>query len=73
MMANIDENGHMAYDLYSHHMFSVPWVFTAFRQLDKREIVGYKYSIEAICLGYENSTFTREVIWRDSFDIKLVQ
>ena len=73
MMTNIDENGRMAYDLYPHHMFSVPWAFTAFRQLDKREIVGYKYSIEAVCLGYENSTFTREVIWRDGFDIKLVQ
>jgi len=73
MMANIDENGYWAYDLYPHHIFSVPWAFKEYRQLDKREIVGYKYSIEAVCLGYENSTFTREVIWRGGFDIELVQ
>lgn len=60
-----------AYNLYPHHMFSVPWEFEDFRQLDKRRITKFRYSIEAICLGFENGEFTREIVWSDGFDIDI--
>lgn len=67
----VSDTGNLTYDLYPHHMFSVPWEFDDFRYLDKRRIAKYRYTIEAICLGYEDRQFTRQVFWSDGFDIEI--
>ncbi len=49
-LAMTDARGRLPYDLYPHHVFSNPFSFTAFRQLDLRTIVRYHYVIEAKCV-----------------------
>ncbi|MDH3668915.1 MAG: hypothetical protein OEN23_18505 [Paracoccaceae bacterium] len=71
VLENVDEDGLLAYDFYPHHIFSVPWKYRAFRTLDKRRIQQYRYSIEAVCLGYEDGAFSRQIQWHDGFDIPL--
>jgi hypothetical protein len=46
----LDENGHVAYDIYPHHIWSNLFSFDAFAEADKREIVAYIYGIEQVCL-----------------------
>ncbi|MCG8547984.1 MAG: hypothetical protein MJE12_27620 [Alphaproteobacteria bacterium] len=68
-----DERGFVEYDLFPHHIFSVPWEFTEFRALDKRRIVKYRYQNETICLNYENGQLKRDVMWSAGFDIPLAE
>jgi hypothetical protein len=66
-LAKTDENGKVGFDLYPHHMFSFPWQETEFRKFDLRDIAGYKYPLEALCLGVDDTSFTRKVLWRNEF------
>lgn len=64
-MAN--EDGYVDYDLYPHHIFSVPWKFSDFKQLDKRKIVSYRYKAEAVCLSMADGRLHRDVQSTSSF------
>ena len=54
VLKNLDAQGRIFYDLYPHHIFSMPWSYKEFYALDKRDIVGYRYRIDAKCLKLED-------------------
>lgn len=67
VLKNVNMNGRILYDLYPHHIFSMPWSYSDFYGLDKRKIIGYRYIQEAVCLdstkdftGYHTGTQMRE-------------
>jgi hypothetical protein len=66
VLENIDEDGKIVYDFYPHHIWSMPWLFKAFSELDKRKIVAYRYVIEAKCLRYEKDRVIEDVKKRSS-------
>lgn len=71
MLTLVDETGFYDYDLFPHHIFSTPWVFTDFKALDKRRIAKYRYEIKALCVSYEDGTLKKDVMWSNQFDISL--
>ena len=71
ILSMLDENGHLNYDLYPHHIFSMPWYYRDFKALDKRRIVAYRYESSAACLDYRNGQLTRDVKFASGFDIPL--
>ena len=46
-----DNKGHIIYDIYPHHIWSNLFEFRDFYNLDKREIVRYRWLIKSECLG----------------------
>lgn len=48
--SRLDDQGRLLYDLYPHHIFSMPWESSDFHALDKRQIVGYRYVVESKCI-----------------------
>lgn len=66
---NKGDNNNWFFDLYTHHIFSMPWEFHEFNNLDLNDIIAYRYSIEAVYLGYENGEFTRSVVRENHYDI----
>jgi hypothetical protein len=71
ILSMVDENGHADYDLFPHHIFSMPWYFEDFKQLDKRRIVAFRYESQAVCIGYENGRLTKQRKHSATFDISL--
>jgi hypothetical protein len=67
----VDENGYVDYDLFPHHIFSMPWHFEDFKQLDKRRIVSFRYENQAVCIGYEDGNLTKQKKYGATFDIPL--
>ncbi len=67
----LDDKGRFEYDLYPHHIFSMPWSFQDFRTLDKRRIKAYRYETETLCLGFENGKPQHRRLWYDTFEIPL--
>jgi hypothetical protein len=61
---NLNEAGQLNYDLYPHHIFSMPWEFSEFHDLDKRRIVGYRYVVESKCLSFEDGRPQAKVLAR---------
>jgi hypothetical protein len=55
--------------LYPHHMVSNPMMFDAFNRLSMNDIVGYRYSVESVCLGLKDGRLTRDVRKRTDFEI----
>lgn len=64
-----DQNGLIEYNMYPHHIWSVPWRYADFHALDKRRIATFKYVSEAVCLGFEGGKLQRDVKWHGEFDI----
>jgi hypothetical protein len=71
ILSMVDEHGLYNYDLFPHHIFSMPWVLTNFKALDKRRITKYRYEINTLCLSYEDGKLNRDVMWSAGFDIPL--
>jgi len=71
ILSMIDEKGQIDYDIFPHHIFSMPWYFVDFKKLDKRRIVSYRYESRAVCLDYENGRLNRQVMHSAHFDIVL--
>ncbi len=67
-----DDSGHVAYDLYPHHIWSAPWLFNDFKRLDVRKIRSYFFVMESRCvtLGNDGSA-TRNIVGRESYEVKL--
>ena len=55
--------------LYPHHMVSNPLMYGAFNSLSMDDIVGYRYSVESVCLGLKDGKLTRDVRKRTDFEI----
>ena len=51
-MERANENGVYLYDLYPHHIWSNPWEYTEFANLDKRTIKSFKYVMDVKCIEY---------------------
>ena len=59
------ENGKpLRYHLFPHDHFSMPWRFKSFDQSDVNDIVSYYYTVETVCLSWQNGEFKRDVITR---------
>ncbi len=71
VLEHIAENGRIAYDLYPHHIWSMPWRFTEFDALDKRRIRAYRYVVEAACLRFQDGQFDRELMTRGEYVISV--
>jgi len=71
VLENVNDKGRLAYDVYPHHIWSMPWLFRNFSLLDKRRIVAYKYVVEATCLGYEKGRMTNDIKRRSEYVIQL--
>lgn len=69
MLTKLDDAGRVDYDFYPHHIWSMPWLFRPFEQLDKHRIRAYRFTVQAVCLGLENGKFSRKVIREKSFVI----
>jgi hypothetical protein len=55
--------------LYPHHMVPNPLMYRAFNRLSMDDIVGYRYSVESVCLGLKDGKLTRDVRKRTDFEI----
>lgn len=55
--------------LYPHHFYAWWWYYPEFQKLDLNDIIGYRINTEAVCLGFENGNFTREIKAKESHDI----
>jgi hypothetical protein len=62
VLSHLDAAGRIDYDFYPHHIWSMPWEYSAFSGLDKRRIRAYKIVVEAVCLVVDNGDFTRKVV-----------
>lgn len=60
----LDDTGGLNYDFYPHHIFSMPWEFSEFHNLDKRRIVGYRYVVESKCLKFDQGRPHAKVLAR---------
>lgn len=61
ILTRVNKEGRLPYDLYPHHIFSMPWSFLDFYRLDKTKIVAYRYVIEAKCLSARDKTMNVEI------------
>ncbi len=71
ILSHLNKDGVIDYDLYPHHIFSMPWNYTDFYDLDKRTIKNYRYVVESKCLSYSNGTRESTTILRSDFDIPI--
>ncbi|HUQ35395.1 MAG TPA: hypothetical protein VM144_03365 [Aestuariivirga sp.] len=71
VLSHLDAAGRIDYDFYPHHIWSMPWEYLTFRDLDKRRIRAYRIEVEAVCLGIDNGDFTRKVVRSKSYVIPL--
>lgn len=67
ILSKLNKDGRLLYDLYPHHIFSMPWSFLDFYRIDKRKIVGYRYVIEAKCLDTKGDTLHPDIKARDEY------
>lgn len=73
IMSLVDEDGLYNYDLYPHHLWSMPWEYRDFKLLDKRTIERYRYINESVCLYSEEGRPRSVRKRRVSFDIPITQ
>ena len=67
-----DERGRVAYDLYPHHIWSAPWLFDDFAQLDVGKISSYFFVVESRCVSIgADGKVIREPIRRERYEFKL--
>ncbi|MDB5396466.1 MAG: hypothetical protein JWM91_3972 [Rhodospirillales bacterium] len=54
---------------YPHHMVANPLMFGAFNRLSMNDIVGYRYSVESVCLSLRAGRLVRDVRKRTDYEI----
>lgn len=54
VMSQLDEEGHIHYNWYPHHIWSNPALDGEFATLDLRKIREYRYTVESVCLKFVN-------------------
>ena len=60
-----DASGLVHYDRFPHHVWSNPWLFEEFAQLDKREVAGFRVVVESKCLTWKDGRLSQQVVSRD--------
>jgi hypothetical protein len=64
ILRKLDTQGRFSYDLYPHHIWSLPWNYDEFERLNKKEIIGYSYVVESKCLSNKASIHDNSPILR---------
>ena len=59
------------FTFYPHHIFSFPWNYKSMPSFEAKDVVAYRYSIQSLCLGYDNGKFTRKELKERHHDIKV--
>jgi hypothetical protein len=59
------------YNMYPHHIFSFPWIFSDFRNIDLHDVTAYRYKITSVCLEHTNGEFKRKILKEKSYDIPI--
>jgi len=72
ILQNVNDQGRIFYDAYPHHIWSNPFMYKEFYKLDKRDIVSYKYVIQAVCLDYKDGQPTYETMKEEYYDIPVI-
>ncbi len=64
-----DDTGRLAYDLYPHHVWSAPWMFEQFSNLDLRTISSFMLVIESRCITVnDRGHIERKEVGRAEFE-----
>lgn len=63
------EKGTFLYDAYPHHIFSMPWMYPDFMDLNLNDVVAYRYNLKAICLKMDNGHIKTKVLREEHHDI----
>ncbi|MEM8752051.1 MAG: hypothetical protein AAGF90_03670 [Pseudomonadota bacterium] len=72
ILEHVDEEGRYPYNWFPHHNWSNPSLFEEFAAIDLREIAAYRYSIESVCLGYDDDGGVVETLrLRGSHDVSV--
>lgn len=72
VLENVGPSGRIAYDVYPHHIWSNPALYSDFYALDKRTIVTYSYTIEAVCLDDKGNDLQVVPKKRERYDISVM-
>ena len=67
----INKEGVINYDLYPHHIWSVPSHFQEFNALDKRKIQAYVFHIQSGCTKYEEGKVHYDIKLEGTYKIEL--
>jgi hypothetical protein len=57
--------------LYPHHMVANPLMFREFNSLSVNDIVGYRYTVESVCLSLHDGRLARDVRKRSDYEINV--
>lgn len=63
-MDRLDKGEALHYTLFPHDHFSMPWFFKKFQSADLKQIAGYYYQVETVCLDWKEGAFERRVVAR---------
>lgn len=66
-----DADGRYPYDWYPHHIWTMPWEFSDFHQLDKRRIDHYVFHVVSGCKTYEDGIVGFEEALHGTYPITL--
>lgn len=68
-LALMDEQGQVAYDWYPHHIWSAPWLFDEFKQIDLREIRSFVLVLQSKCNAVdENGNTIQKIIGNAQYE-----
>jgi len=67
ILSIVDSNGYFNYDLYPHHIWSNPFEFNEFKQLDKKRITGFEIEFRTVCMDYVDGNIETEELAKDNF------
>lgn len=73
VLSRLDENGRFMYDLYPHHIWTMPWEYSNFHQLDKRSIISYNYVVESKCLQFTDGHPQPEILKKTVHHVPISQ
>jgi len=67
-----DNNGHLNYDTYPHHIWSAPWLFPQFTNLDIRTVKSYRLIVRSDCVYIDDGgTIQRKPAGRATYEFPL--
>ncbi len=69
LLAEADGSGHIEFDHYPHHIWSVPRLYPEIYGVDVRRIRAYRFVDQAVCVDFRGESFERKVVREKSFVI----
>ena len=71
ILQHLDNNGLLNYDYYPHHIWSNPYEYKSFKELDKRLIQSYIFKINSVCNYYNDGKVVSKLAKSSEYKIKL--